>query len=157
MKGLMLVLPLVAEKYLNMDSDYDCLVLHALKASQKIDLLLRETKTDFVLSPRKSEELEQVIQHFNTTVAELGRRSHGQGLRLWNWTIKNHCLFHLPEQGRNLHPCLVWNYTQEGFLLHVRTLVQACRNRKSACKITAGVMQRWCTGVEIGLQHNWLV
>ena len=151
------VLVSVAEKYLDLNREYDQLVLHALKCSRKFDMILKASKFDFLLEPQTQSELRQVTQHYLTSVAELALRSHRAELAMWNWTIKFHCLFHVAEQGGRLHPSLVWNYSQEGFLQHIRVLVQGNRNRKSVFNITMGVMEKWCAGEELALQANWVV
>ena len=105
---------MIAPYFLDLETEYDQLILNALKASRAIDILLAETKPDFTLSQAKQRELRRLTQHLNTSVAELGLRSHRAMLPLWNYTIKSHILFHVADQGANLHPCLVWNYAQEG-------------------------------------------
>ena len=113
-KDLMGVLVVVAPEFLDPDLQYDQLVLNALRSSRRFDLILTETKPDFVLDAETQRELDRVVLHYNTSIAELALRTHNRGLALWNYTIKSHVLYHVSSQGGRLHPCLVWNYSQEG-------------------------------------------
>ena len=150
-KDLVPIMAVVARAFLDPTVEYDALVLKALETSAYADQILYENKDHFFLEGRVLERFQASIHQYNTILVELGLRSHPQGIRLWNFTPKNHMLIHIGEQAEHLNPVLSWNYGAESFLSQVRQLIAACKSRLNMMQCQRAVMSKWLRSLEMAL------
>ena len=131
----------VSEQLLDTSSEYEALVLEALRASAQIDGALESSATKFALSGRWLAAFSDGVAELNMILTELGLRSH-QHVALFNYTIKNHALEHIRLQASMVSPRLSWCYPQESFLQHVRRLVGSVRMQPTL-KLQSEAMARY--------------
>ena len=99
----------------------------------------------------------KAINQYNMAITELGLRLHrtpGSTSRLFNFTVKNHCLEHVGEDACNLNPSWSWTFVGEDFLMKVRKLVQASAHGSRPMLVQRKVLGRYAQAMEMRL-HGW--
>eukprot|EP00971_Amphidinium_carterae_P344305 6484624-Amphidinium_carterae.1 len=147
LKHLVPALAAIIDEYLDLGTEYGRLVRQLLVQAKAIDGVLDGNKIYPVLPPDALSAFRTHVANLNRILVELRMRSAEHAL--WNWTIKNHILYHISDQAALLNPTWSWNYSQESFLGQVRELVQSCRTRATAFSVQHAVLEKWVYALEI--------
>eukprot|EP00971_Amphidinium_carterae_P336025 6472158-Amphidinium_carterae.1 len=118
-------------------------MLALLQQSLLIDMILEETRDDFILTGEAAIAFRSAIHSYNLLSTEL-RLAFGEE-PLFHYTIKQHCLSHIAEDSTELHPRGSSLKTLEivsslahkvELVLLTRILHATCENAEGACKVS---------------------
>ena len=96
----------------------------------------------------------QACNQYNQIIVDLGMHAQ-RAARLFNFTIKNHCLEHCALDSAQINPGWVWTFASEGFLARVRKLVQACTPGSTPSLVHKKVMRHYVKALMGALHPQW--
>ena len=97
---------------------------------------------------------QRACNQYNTIIVELGEQAHTAS-RLFNFTVKNHCLEHIAMDAEQLSPSMTWTFSAESFLGSVRRMVAAATPGSAAAQVHKKVMASYAKALWATLQPHW--
>ena len=96
----------------------------------------------------------QACNQYNAIIVELGQQAH-TAARLFNFTVKNHCLEHIALDSEELSPTKTWAFASESFLGIVRKMVTAATPGSAVSLVHKKVMLNYVRAMLASLQPEW--
>ena len=97
---------------------------------------------------------QQACNQYNKVIVDLGQQAH-QAARLFNFTVKNHCMEHVALDAEEINPSLVWTFASEGFLGKVRQMVQCAAPGSAPGVVHRKVMFNYSRALIGTLKPEW--
>ena len=126
----------------------------ALKASVALDVIADAHSTAHALSGQElvdfNKELDILLLCFSAAVSHY----EGEGLKVFNLTVKAHFLAHLHNQVQWLHPRHTWCYSGEDFVQHLKWITKVCTPGLNPKAIPLKVLARYSLAMHAAMSQG---
>ncbi len=115
--------------------------------SVRIEELLDAHKEQVLLPMATAEEVKNLTTALNMTLTVLGHHFHGEGTRLFGFTIKNHYLMHIGIMAKYMSPRMGSCYAGEDFVRITKKIIRASPRGCPPHKLVDPVMRKYLQGM----------
>ncbi len=109
--------------------------------------ILDEHQQEYCLPADAHQCFFDAVFAFLAILTALGNWYHGQGVLLFNFTIKCHYLVHIAYYSKYYNPRAAWCYSGEDFMQTIRKLVASCQRGTPPYLVCSKTLRKYASGL----------
>jgi hypothetical protein len=123
----------------------------ALKLSARLEELIEVEHREHHMDDGVQAEFAACIQNLANLVTSLANHYHGQGRKVFHFTIKMHSLMHFSEIAKYQHPRSTWCYSGEGFMQVCKKIAISCIHGSKQQLVSKKATKKFYEGIAFGI------